>query len=175
MFLTYITGLSVKEYLKRQGISHRLLNTLKQYHCIICNGSEVLTNHILKTNDIVEVNLNYDEEAENIVSSSIPLHIIYEDESLLIVNKSPFIPVHPSIHYYETSLSNGVKYYFDQIGLKKKIRPVNRLDKDTTGIVIFAKNEYVQECLIKQMKEKKFVKEYVAIVDGILDEKKRYN
>lgn len=79
--------------------------------------------------------------------------------------------MHPSLHYYENSLSNGVKYYFNQIGLKKKIRPVNRLDKDTTGIVIFAKNEYVQENLVRQMATGKFEKEYVAILEGILDKK----
>ena len=61
--------------------------------------------------------------------------------------------------HYDNSLSNGVKYYFDTIGLNKKIRPVNRLDKDTSGIVIFAKNEYIQECLISQMKKNLFKKE----------------
>ena len=73
--------------------------------------------------------------------------------------------------HYEHSLSNGVKYYFDSIGLKKKIRPINRLDKDTSGIVIFAKNEYIQECLVSQMKSKDFQKEYIAICDGIFDKK----
>lgn len=82
------------------------------------------------------------------------------------------LPVHPSLHYYENSLSNGVKYYFNQIGLKKKIRPVNRLDKATTGIVIFAKNEYVQENLVRQMGTGEFEKEYVAILEGILDKKR---
>ena len=94
---------------------------------------------------------------------------LYEDDFLLIVNKPPHLPVHPSILHYEDSLSNGVKYYFNRINLKKKIRPVNRLDKDTSGIVIFAKNEYIQECLIKQMKSNIFKKYYIAILDGILE------
>lgn len=67
------------------------------------------------------------------------LKIIYEDEALLIIDKPAGIPVHPSILHYTNSLSNGVKYYFDSINLKKKIRPVNRLDRNTSGIVIFAK------------------------------------
>lgn len=70
--------------------------------------------------------------------------------------------------HYEDSLSNGVKWYFDSVNLHKKIRPVNRLDKDTSGVVIFAKNEYVQECLIKQMKTNTFIKEYIAICNGLL-------
>lgn len=63
----------------------------------------------------------------------------------------------------------GVKYYFETINLKRKIRPVNRLDKDTSGIVIFAKNEYVQESLIRQMKSNDFKKEYIAFLDGIVE------
>ena len=68
-----------------------------------------------------------------------PLNIIYEDDAMLIVNKSAGIPVHPSMLHYKNSLSNGVKYYFDSIGLNKKIRPVNRLDKDTSRNCYFCK------------------------------------
>lgn len=67
------------------------------------------------------------------------LDILYEDEYYLVINKPPHLPIHPSMLHYENSLSNGVKYYFDSIGLKKKIRPVIRLDKDTSGIVILPK------------------------------------
>ena len=100
-----------------------------------------------------------------------PLDIIYEDEYLLVINKPAGIAIHPSILHYNDSLSNGVKFYFDKLGLKKKIRIVNRLDRNTSGLVIFAKNEYIQECLIRQMKTKEFKKEYLAIVEGILPNK----
>ena len=73
--------------------------------------------------------------------------------------------------HYDNSLSNGVKYYFNLIGLHKKIRPVNRLDRNTSGLVIFAKNEYIQEFLIKEMQSKTFSKEYLAILEGTLDKK----
>lgn len=96
------------------------------------------------------------------------LDIIYEDDAYLVVNKPANIAIHPSCLHYDNSLSNGVKFYFDSIGLKKKIRPVNRLDKDTSGVVIFAKNEYIQECLIRQMKHNLFIKEYICVLDGIL-------
>lgn len=66
----------------------------------------------------------------------------------------------------------GVRAYFDSIHLKKKIRPVNRIDKDTSGLVIFAKNEYIQECLIQQMQKNIFVKEYLALTYGHFKEKK---
>lgn len=92
------------------------------------------------------------------------LDIIYEDKYMLIVNKPANIAVHPSIRHFENSLSNGVKYYFDSCNLHRKIRIVNRLDIDTSGIVIFAKNEYIQECLSIQMKNNDFSKEYIGIL-----------
>lgn len=93
------------------------------------------------------------------------LDIIYEDKYLLVINKPANIAVHPSLRHFEDSLSNGVKYYFDSIGLHRKIRIVTRLDKDTSGIVIFAKNEYIQESLTRQMKSNLFIKEYIGILD----------
>lgn len=79
------------------------------------------------------------------------------------------IAIHPSCLHYNNSLSNAVKFYFDSINLKVKLRPVNRLDKDTSGLVIFAKNQYVQECLVKQMTNQTFKKTYLAILEGNLE------
>ena len=121
--------------------------------------------------DTVSVLIDFEEDNSNIVASNIPLNIIYEDDYLLVINKSANIAVHPSILHFDNSLSNGVKFYFDKLGLKKKIRIVNRLDRNTSGIIVFAKNEYIQECLIKQMKTKELKKEYLAIVEGILESK----
>ena len=97
------------------------------------------------------------------------LDIVYEDEWILIVNKSAGIAIHPSVLHYSDSLCNGIKYYFNSISLNKKIRPVNRLDFNTSGLVIFAKCEYIQECLISQMKKNLFKKEYLAICEGSFD------
>lgn len=99
------------------------------------------------------------------------LDIIYEDEYMLILNKPANIAMHPSVRHFDNTLSNGVKYYFGKIGLHRKIRPVNRLDKDTSGAVIFAKNEYVQENLTIQMKKLIFKKEYIALLEGIVEPK----
>ena len=93
------------------------------------------------------------------------LSLLYEDNYMLIINKPAGIAIHPSIRHFDTSLSNGIKNYFDSINLHRKIRIVNRLDKDTSGIVIFGKNEYIQECLISQMKNNIFKKEYLAILE----------
>ncbi len=157
-----------KEYFQ---MSDKLLLKLKNKKLIFKNSSIAKVTDNLSLNDIIEFNLNYEENSDNIVSTKMDLDIVYEDDALLIINKPPFLPVHPSLNYYENSLSNGVKFYFNLIGLNKKIRIVNRLDKDTSGLTIFAKNEYIQESLIKQMSCSTFTKKYLAILVGILETK----
>lgn len=162
---------TVKQILKSQfNMSDRLILKLKRENKIYLNNTPTHVNANMSTGDIVSVSILFEEECENILPTKMKLDILYEDEALLIINKGPNIPVHPSLNHYEDSLSNGVKYYFDCIGLKRKIRPINRLDKDTSGIVLFAKNEYIQECLARQMKKGIFEKEYIAILDGILEQ-----
>ena len=150
------------------NISSRLFTKLKKEH-IYLNGELLDTYKPLKNGDILTIDFEYPEIQENIVSNSdINLEILYEDEWLLILNKPPFLPVHPTMRHFNNTLSNGVKAYYELIGLNKKIRPVNRLDKNTSGIVIFAKCEYIQEELTRQMKNKSFTKEYIALVNGNL-------
>lgn len=163
---------NVKEILKTKfEISDRLLLKLKKTNNIFLNGSSANIKSPINSNDIVEISLDYQEDNSNIVPTKMNLKIVFEDDCLLIINKPAGSPIHPSMLHYEDSISNGVRYYFDSIGLHKKIRPVNRLDKDTSGLVIFAKNEYVQECLVRQMKKGEFKKEYIAICDGVLPAK----
>ena len=115
-------------------ISNRLLTNLIQKNCIYLNNSICDTRHSFNDNDILTINFDYYEDNMNIVSTPMDLDIIYEDEWLLIVNKPAGIAIHPSILHYSDSLSNGIKFYFDSINLHKKIRPVNRLDSNTSRI-----------------------------------------
>ncbi len=164
--------INVKEVLKAYfKISDRLLLRLKNSKNILLNGATTYVSKEINPNDEITVVIDFVEDSSNIVPTKMYLDILYEDDYYLVINKPAHLPVHPSMLHYENSLSNGVKYYFDSIGLKKKIRPVNRLDKDTSGIVIFAKNEYIQECLVSQMKSKDFQKEYIAVCDGIFEKK----
>ena len=126
---------------------------------------------VLHVNDCIEIDLNSEEDNSNIVPNRMNLNIIYEDEWMLIVNKPVGIPVHPSNLHYEDSLSNGVRAYFDSINLKKQIRPVNRIDLNTSGLVVFAKCEYIHSVLSLQMQNKDFIKKYLCIVEGIFKEK----
>lgn len=164
--------INVKNVLKLEfNMSDRLILRLKQNKKIFVNDKLSYINDTLFVNDVVSVLIDFEEDNSNIVPTKMNLDIVYEDEFMLILNKPAGIAIHPSCLHFDNSLSNGVKYYFDIIHLKKKIRPVNRLDKDTSGLVIFAKNEYIQECLVNQMKNKIFKKEYLAILNGYLESK----
>ncbi|MBR3002243.1 MAG: RluA family pseudouridine synthase [Clostridia bacterium] len=155
------------------SVSARLRLRLIRQNRVCLNGIVCDTRNSVVFGDKIYVNLDFEEESSNIVPTEMKLNIIYEDEWLLVLNKPAGIAVHPSMLHYENSLSNGVKFYFASIGLKKKIRPVNRLDRNTSGLVVFAKCEYIQECLSNQMTNGQFKKEYLALVSGKFDKLKR--
>ncbi len=146
------------------NISARLLNKLKMNEKILVNNIPVFSNYIVKKDDIITVKIDF-IESDNIVPEKIDLDILYEDEYILAVNKPAGMVVHPSANHLTNTLANGVKYYLNN---NKKIRAINRLDRDTSGIVLFAKNEYIQECMIKFTN---IEKEYIAVTNGILKEK----
>ena len=151
------------------NFSTRLLYKLIRQNLIFLNGINCDSRNGFKSNDILTINFNFDEDNSNVIPTKINLDIVYEDEWIIIVNKPAGIAVHPSLSHYSDSLSNGIRYYFDSINLKKKIRPVNRLDFNTSGLVIFAKCEYIQDILSKEMSENIFKKEYLCIINGTLN------
>lgn len=156
---------------KEFDFSSRLILKLIKNKKIFLNGITSDTRTVLSPNDVLYVDLNYDEDNSNIVSTQIDLDIIYEDEWFIVVNKPAGVAIHPSILHYSDSLSNGIKFHFDECGLHKKIRPVNRLDLNTSGLTIFAKCEYIQEQFAKQMQNHIFKKEYMCIAEGVFEEK----
>lgn len=175
MKLEYIvknSKLTINQILQNElNISSRLLYKLIKQGNIFLNGNICDTRSFANIGDVLEIFFDYEEDNSNIIPTKMNLDIVYEDDWLLIINKPANIAIHPSVLHYSDSLCNGIRFYFDSMGLKKKIRPVNRLDLNTSGLVVFAKCEYIQECLISQMKDNKFKKEYLAICDGILDKK----
>lgn len=152
-------------------ISSRLLYKLIKLNKIELNHKPCDTRKTGTFGDTITINFDYEEDNSNIIPTKMNLNIIFEDDWLLVVNKPAGIAIHPSVFHYSDSLCNGIKFYFDKIGLKKKIRPVNRLDLNTSGLVVFAKCEYIQECLINQMKNNQFKKEYLAVCNGFFDKK----
>lgn len=170
MKLTYIVNeddnyKNINEILSNEfHFSTRLNTKLIKNKRILKNNIITDTRSSVIPGDFIIADFNYDEDNSNIVPTKMDLDIIYEDEWFLVVNKPAGVAIHPSQLHYDSSLSNGIRFYFDSIGLKKKIRPVNRLDLNTSGLVIFAKCEYIHEEFIRQMQNGIFKKEYLCIV-----------
>ena len=164
------TDKSINELLSLKfNLSNRLATKLIKNGKILLNSIPCDTRIFPKYNDILTIDFSMKEDNSNIVPTKMNLDIIYEDEWILVINKPTGIPIHPSRMHFADSLSNGIKYYFDLIGLKKKIRPVNRLDLDTSGLVLFAKCEYIQESFIQQMSMNIFNKTYLCLINGFLE------
>lgn len=161
-------GKPLKNILKSKlHLSERLVKKLKYQNKIFVNGNPVYVTHIVSENDRVKVELELEEDCDYIEPQDIPINILHEDSCLLVLNKQPGIVVHPTCSHPDSTIANGIVYYLKQKGISKKVRPVSRLDRDTSGIIIFAKNPFAQETLIKQMQNKVLKKEYLGIVHGI--------
>ena len=141
------------------------LNRLKKVKVsgILVNGEPVTVRKIVRDGDILTLVLPEENES-NIEPIEAPLDIVYEDEDILAVSKPTSMPVHPSRGNHLVTLANAVMWYYRDIPFV--FRAVNRLDRDTSGIVLIAKNADAAYKLSKDMKQGKFVKEYLAIVDG---------
>ena len=96
----------------------------------------------------------------------LPLDILYEDEDILVLNKPADMPVHPSAGNYENTLANGVAWYYKQQGKTFVYRCINRLDRDTTGVLVLAKNPLSGALLSAQMKQRQIRRTYLALTDG---------
>lgn len=162
--------INITQILKsKYHFSTNYIKTLKSNNQILLNGNPANINQAITTGDCITIILPSNEESENIVPLKMNLDILYEDKFMLIVNKPSNMPIHPSLNHYTDSLSNAVKNYYVEHGYGYKIRPVNRLDKDTSGIVIFAKFPFIQEQLAMQMKNNRFIKKYIAFVSGLFE------
>ena len=124
---------TVKEVLKAHfHISDRLLLKLKRHHQIFLNGKPALPNMPITLNDRIRVEISFAEKSDKILPIPMDLDIVFEDDAMVIINKPAGLPVHPSMAHFTDSLSNGVQAYFEKNHIRTKIRPVNRLDKDTS-------------------------------------------
>lgn len=150
------------------SISSRLFAKLIKTDGIFLNGKLAHRKDIATTGDIITVVLA-DEEDTNVKQSDIPIEIVYEDCDLIIVNKLPNYVVHPTKGHPYGTILNGLSYYFKQKGIKKKVRFVNRLDRDTSGLLVIAKNSFGHQQMCEQFIADTVEKGYMALVDGIME------
>lgn len=166
-----VEGTKLREYLKREmGISTRLIRSASIQKRIFINNEVVKMNRAIKNGEIIKIDLEK-EESQNIAPEKIDIDILYEDEDILVVNKKPFMVVHPTKTYQSGTLANGVINYFMESNQNCIVRLVSRLDMNTSGLIIIAKNQFSHGMLSKAMSENKVEKRYLAIVHGIFKEK----
>lgn len=154
--------MTMKEYLHKQGLSVTLIKKAK-YGGIHLNGVPVTVRKIVNPGDKIEILLE-DKVSEGIPPMDIPLQVLYEDDDLIAVDKPTNMPTHPSKGNNLPTLANAVMGYF---GGDFVFRSVNRLDRDTSGIVIIAKNQLSAGNLAASMKKGLWKKKYNALVSGV--------
>ncbi|MBR6799416.1 MAG: RluA family pseudouridine synthase [Firmicutes bacterium] len=161
-------GKELREIMREHfDFSSRLRNRIKREKLVMVDG--VSTPGWKKPVVGAEIRITLPDETSGFEPQNIPLDIVYEDDDLMIINKQPGLIVHPTKGHPTGTVANALMYYMEQTGKPFKIRFVNRLDMDTSGLLVVAKNSYTQNDYTKQMKENTVEKRYVAVVKGIVE------
>ncbi|SEG13175.1 23S rRNA pseudouridine1911/1915/1917 synthase [Caloramator fervidus] len=164
-------GKRLDNFLKyEKGFSTRLIKKITKNDCVFINGKVAWADDILKEGDEIEVIIK-ENKSQDISPEDIPLDIVYEDEDVLVVNKPPFMVVHPTKSHQSGTLANGVMNYFTKTSQNCIVRLVNRLDRDTSGLVIIAKSQFAHQAMAKMFENNQVKKEYLAIVEGKMEGK----
>lgn len=164
-------GRKIREYLKEElGLSTRLIRSASIDKRIFINDIAVKMNHKVEANDTVVIDL-VKEESQNIEPEKMDLDVVYEDEDIIVINKRPFMVVHPTKSHQSGTLANGLLYYFKETNQKCIVRLVSRLDRDTSGLIIIGKNQFAHMELSKEMQNNNVEKRYLTVVHGNMKEK----
>lgn len=158
-------GKSVKQIIEREfSLSSRTLSRLKAGGGIAVNGNAVTVRFVLSEGDLLTLSL-IDNVSESIEKTNIPLDIIYEDNDMLVINKPLGMPTHPSQGHRLDTLANAVMYRYRNESFT--FRAITRLDGDTTGVVIIARNAIAAQRLTSSLQKGEIKKEYAAVIQGV--------
>jgi 23S rRNA pseudouridine1911/1915/1917 synthase len=162
----------LKYFLKEQGISKGLLAKIKfQGGKIFVNEQRQNVLYSLEQNDTVTIVIPDEGEHETVLLDETPIEIVFEDPHLLIVNKPAGIASIPAQYHPNGTMANRVKAYYKQQGYQDQvIHVVTRLDRDTSGLMLFAKHGFAHAKLDVQLRQKQLIKKYQAIVAGKIQE-----
>ena len=161
-------GTTVLDFLRKKGFSRHILSSMKaDKEALTRNGQRIGGREQLLAGDHFRVRLLETVDSDGIIPVSMPLSILYEDEDILVINKPADMPVHPSIGNYTNTLANGVAAYLDAKDEHSPFRCINRLDRDTSGTLILAKNAFSAAVLSTQMRNRQIRRTYLAVVEGI--------
>lgn len=160
------------EYIKtKYDMSRSKAQKLNDDNLILVNGEHKNNSYIVEDKDIIELLENKEYVPSKFKGENIPLDIVYEDEDIVIINKRSGMVVHPASGNYENTLVNALIYRYNLDDTNVRSGIVHRIDKDTSGLVIIAKNDKALELLTEMFKNKEIKKTYLAIVDGVINNK----
>ncbi len=163
-------NMSIKEYLLEHSIPMPVISYLKRSDTgILINGKLEYTDYLLKENDNLEINLVDEADYDSIVPTKLDFTILYEDQDIIVIDKPAYMPVHPSKSNFTGSLQNALAYYYKQKGESVFTHCINRLDKNTTGLVLIAKNRISAAILYDDISRKEVSRSYYALVEGKFD------
>lgn len=164
-------GRSLSDYLRfHLGLSHKSISRLKRLDDgMVLNGVRVTVRADLHEGDLLSLALEDRESTENLLPAALPLDILYEDGHLIALNKPPFMPTHPSHGHSDDTLANALAYYFSQKGKPFVFRTLNRLDRDTSGVVLISKDKQTAGMLSAQMAAGGVRKRYLALLCGVIE------
>ncbi|MGE7865705.1 RluA family pseudouridine synthase [Bacillus paramycoides] len=162
-------GILVREFLKTKGISKAALTDIK-FHggAIEVNGEHASVRHKLQAGEELQVFFPVEERSEGMIAENIPLCIVYEDDAVLVMNKEAYMSTIPSREHPSGSVANALLYHYDKQHLASTVHIVTRLDRDTSGLMLIAKNRFVHHLLSKQHQQKGVKRTYEAIVHGMI-------
>ncbi len=161
-------NLTILQFLKNKGYSSSNVVALKKIEkSILVNGIWEHVTYRLNPGDQLTIRYTENDSSDNIVATPLPINIVYEDDDILIVDKPADMPVHPSQGNYENTLANALMYYYVQKGEAFTFRCINRLDRDTTGLVLLAKHAISAGILSMQMQRREIHRTYLALVEGV--------
>ena len=163
------SGMQLKSVIKKSyRFSSRLMSKLKRLDLIFVNGEKMPGWVQVFEGDVIEVEMP--EEQSDFDPEDIPIEVVYEDDDILVINKQPGFAVHPTKGKPFHTIANGIQKKINDEGSSYKIRFANRLDMNTSGLLIVAKNSNAQDNLVRQMGNNLVEKIYVAIVEGEIEE-----
>lgn len=158
---------TVEQFLRSIGYSKKILIHLRQTPMgITINESLVYTTHLLKYGETLKIQLIEQHPSDQITPTRMELDIIYEDDDLLVINKPAAMPIHPSQGHYDHTLANGIAHYLRDKQQPFVFRAINRLDRDTTGLVLIAKHMLSAAILYQMVKDRKIKRQYLALAAG---------
>jgi len=160
-------GYSIEKLLRLKGYTKQSLIELKRMdRNLVIDGEWVYLNRKLKAGECLSVNIVETDISEKIPPVEHDFGIAYEDEDIIVVDKPPFMPIHPSLNNYENTLGNALAYYYRNNNEDFVFRCINRLDRDTSGLTIVAKHQVAAGILYKAMAERQIHREYIAVVEN---------